>query len=82
MGRGNYTLDIQVRSGAEALSETEQTISVKYFLCGLEGWPAAIARLLALVFGVPGAIISVCVMIGFIRYGVRTAGKDETGSQG
>ncbi len=82
LGGGDYTLDIQVRSGAEALSETEQTISVKYFLCGPEGRPAVIAGLPTLVVGVPGAIISVCVMIGFIRYGVRTAGRAGTRSQG
>ena len=70
---GSYTLDITVTDGAEALSGTEQTISVEHLLCGLEGWRAAIAKLLALFFGLSGTIILVWVVIGLARYGLRKA---------
>ena len=87
--KGVYALDITVTNGAEALSGMEQTISVEYLLCGLEGWPAAIAGLLAFLFGLSGAIILIWVIIGFVRYGMRTAcscadaadGEGEKGSQ-
>ena len=48
----------------------EQTISVKYFLCGLEGYPALIMRLFALALGILAMITMVMVVRGYLKYGL------------
>ena len=73
---GDYTVTIDVRNGAAALSGTEQTVHAEYLLCGLERLPAAIARFLAFACGISGLTIGIIVTRGFVKYGLSTPKRD------
>lgn len=72
-GTGTYVATLRVESGATALAGREQgreqTIYVKYHLCGLEQMPAMVAGGFALGAGIIGLISAVCVLPGLLQYG-------------
>ncbi len=67
---GDYTVTVEVRTGAAALAGAEQTIHAQYVPCGMERIPAQIVAFLAWVCGIPGFLLGVVVATGFIRYGL------------
>ena len=69
---GDYTATIEIRNGAASLKGTEQTVHAEYQLCGLERFPATISGFLALVCGIPGLIIGINVIKGFVKHGLST----------
>jgi hypothetical protein len=68
--KGEYTATIDITNGASGLTGREQTIYVKYFLCGCERMPAVVYRFFAFAFGVPALIMAVVATRGFITYGL------------
>lgn len=67
---GSYTARIEVSAGAPALQGIEQTLFAKYRLCGLERLPADIARALALLSGIPAALMALFSAVQFYRHGI------------
>ena len=68
---GNYTVTIDVDSGAPALAGAEQVIHAEYQLCGVERYPSMIAAFVAFVLGVPALIMLPIAAVAFCRYGFR-----------
>ena len=68
--KGSYTLAIEISRGARGLAGVQQTLSVRYFLCGLEMLWAGLIRLLAITSGILATLLSVIVIRGFVKYGI------------
>ena len=81
-GIGTYVATIRIDSGAPALAGREQTIYVKYHLCGLEQVPAMVAGAFALGAGILGLVSAMCVLPGLLQYGFVRQVPKEIASQG
>jgi hypothetical protein len=69
---GEYSATIEVQEPAPALDGVEQSIHARYHLCGCERLPATVHGFFAFVCGIPGLVVALFVLIGFIRYGIAT----------
>ena len=69
--KGDYTATIHVDSGVAELAGKQQVLYAKYFLCGLEQFPAIIAGVFSFVSGAIGLIAAVVVLPGLWRQGFR-----------
>jgi hypothetical protein len=73
---GDYVIEVDVARGAAALTGSEQTVFVKYELCGLERLPATFASIFAFACGIPGALVAALVIPGFVKHGIWTPHDD------
>ena len=68
--QGDYTVALDITSGATALRGTKQEVFVKYLFCGIEHFPVAVMRLLTWGLAITALIISVVLAIRFMKYGL------------
>jgi hypothetical protein len=69
--KGDYTVTIDITTGAPALAGTQQTLFAKYEMCGFEPMPVMLAAFLAILCAVPAVVLTAFLTVGFVRRGIR-----------
>lgn len=75
---GRHTLRLRVDEPAADLAGHDQTIVVRYELCGLERLPTAVLGSIAVVVALPALVIGGLTLAGWWRHGWRAAAGTST----
>jgi hypothetical protein len=64
---GSYTITFEIESGAAGLSGVRQRAFARYLLCGAEALPAVKDAGWAVLFGLPGLIMAIVLLVVILR---------------